>query len=123
MLIFLSDFLFITEYPRVMNTMDLMFPYYVGSSASFRIGKLYSLTKTQGGTYFNQLKSTSYIYALQCEVPTVVPRPVFHKLKRYSNVSSPMVLKGTVKWFNESKSFGFIEQESGPMFLLTTAPS
>ncbi|MCW8195516.1 cold-shock protein [Proteobacteria bacterium 005FR1] len=26
-----------------------------------------------------------------------------------SNVS-----KGTVKWFNESKGFGFIEQESGP---------
>lgn len=23
-------------------------------------------------------------------------------------------LKGTVKWFNESKGFGFIEQESGP---------
>lgn len=22
--------------------------------------------------------------------------------------------KGTVKWFNESKGFGFIEQESGP---------
>lgn len=23
-------------------------------------------------------------------------------------------LKGTVKWFNESKGFGFIAQESGP---------
>ena len=23
-------------------------------------------------------------------------------------------LTGTVKWFNESKGFGFIEQESGP---------
>ncbi len=23
-------------------------------------------------------------------------------------------LKGTVKWFNESKGFGFIEQQSGP---------
>ncbi len=23
-------------------------------------------------------------------------------------------IKGTVKWFNESKGFGFIEQESGP---------
>lgn len=24
------------------------------------------------------------------------------------------ITKGTVKWFNESKGFGFIEQESGP---------
>ncbi|MDX1695095.1 MAG: cold-shock protein [Ketobacteraceae bacterium] len=23
-------------------------------------------------------------------------------------------MKGTVKWFNESKGFGFIEQQSGP---------
>lgn len=26
----------------------------------------------------------------------------------------PNVTTGTVKWFNESKGFGFIEQESGP---------
>jgi CspA family cold shock protein len=25
-----------------------------------------------------------------------------------------MSTKGTVKWFNEAKGFGFIEQESGP---------
>jgi CspA family cold shock protein len=29
------------------------------------------------------------------------------------NIMSETV-KGTVKWFNESKGFGFIEQESGP---------
>ena len=29
------------------------------------------------------------------------------------NIMSERV-KGTVKWFNESKGFGFIEQESGP---------
>lgn len=28
---------------------------------------------------------------------------------------------GTVKWFNESKGFGFIEQQSGPDVLLTLA--
>ena len=27
-------------------------------------------------------------------------------------MSNPV--KGTVKWFNESKGFGFIEQQSGP---------
>ena len=26
----------------------------------------------------------------------------------------PNTVKRTVKWFNESKGFGFIEQESGP---------
>ncbi len=31
---------------------------------------------------------------------------------------------GTVKWFNESKGFGFIEQESGPdVFVHFRAPS
>lgn len=25
-----------------------------------------------------------------------------------------MATKGTVKWFNETKGFGFIEQENGP---------
>lgn len=24
------------------------------------------------------------------------------------------IVKGTVKWFNETKGFGFIQQESGP---------
>jgi len=24
------------------------------------------------------------------------------------------IVKGTVKWFNESKGFGFIQQQSGP---------
>ena len=29
-------------------------------------------------------------------------------------MSNSNVVKGTVKWFNETKSFGFIQQESGP---------
>jgi len=30
---------------------------------------------------------------------------------------------GTVKWFNDSKGFGFITRESGPDVLCITAPS
>jgi cold shock protein len=29
-------------------------------------------------------------------------------------MSNAAVVKGTVKWFNETKGFGFIQQESGP---------
>ena len=34
-----------------------------------------------------------------------------HKLQ---DIIMSNTTKGTVKWFNESKGFGFIEQESGP---------
>ena len=30
---------------------------------------------------------------------------------------------GTVKWFNETKGFGFIQQDSGPDVLLTSKKS
>ncbi len=29
-------------------------------------------------------------------------------------MSNSNVVKGTVKWFNDNKGFGFIQQESGP---------
>ncbi|NHB66623.1 cold-shock protein [Acinetobacter sp. GFQ9D192M] len=29
-------------------------------------------------------------------------------------MSNSNIVKGTVKWFNETKCFGFIQQESGP---------
>ena len=29
-------------------------------------------------------------------------------------MSNSNVVKGTVKWFNETKGFGFIQQENGP---------
>lgn len=29
-------------------------------------------------------------------------------------MSNLNIVKGTVKWFNETKGFGFIQQESGP---------
>ena len=38
-------------------------------------------------------------------------------------MSNSNVVKGTVKWFNETKGFGFIQQESGPDVLLILAKS
>lgn len=36
------------------------------------------------------------------------------KQKQAKNSANSMTMTGTVKWFNESKGFGFIEQEGGP---------
>ncbi len=33
---------------------------------------------------------------------------------RYGNKRSSKMAEGTVKWFNDAKGFGFIEQDNGP---------
>jgi CspA family cold shock protein len=33
--------------------------------------------------------------------------------KKYAKKGGALMTNGTVKWFNDSKGFGFIEQESG----------
>ena len=41
-------------------------------------------------------------------------RCLAHLLTTQLGLIMSNTLKGTVKWFNESKGFGFIAQESGP---------
>ena len=36
------------------------------------------------------------------------------KYPEFLGKEDPVLAKGTVKWFNDQKGFGFIEQEDGP---------
>jgi CspA family cold shock protein len=84
------------------------------------------LTRRGEGLYSAELDSSaSYVFHL--EVLFLDPRPVFHNLAMLQarlppwgcnllskQETSMSTTTGTVKWFNESKGFGFIQRESGP---------
>ncbi len=73
-------------------------------------------------------KESLVVYILHFVVRSIIPRSVVFKFLVYFTLFTPnrailnlrlqdiimSKVKGTVKWFNEAKGFGFIEQESGP---------
>ena len=78
-----------------------------------------------------QLERKSFIYDLHCAVVIIfsTSRPAVFKFQsifpsitaylgklfyKFQDFIMSNTVQGTVKWFNETKGFGFIEQQSGP---------
>jgi CspA family cold shock protein len=53
----------------------------------------------------------SYVLKEECSCQSGILQFATLKISRKENV---IVTNGTVKWFNDRKGFGFIEQEDGP---------
>jgi CspA family cold shock protein len=86
------------------------------------------LTTTIIAIYCAQLERKSFVYLLRFVFLFVILRPVVFKyqpifplfeplegtlLNKFQDSIMSNTVNGTVKWFNESKGFGFIEQPSG----------
>ena len=77
--------------------------------------------------YIKAQQEKNLYYILHFVLLFIIPRSEVFKCSLFSRYLTPLkanfyliqdinmsAVNGTVKWFNETKGFGFIEQESGP---------